>query len=112
MISAVSSINRVLTLAGCWKDSVLHGTNQIVLQQTDFHASPAAMFRHGSIRAGHWRISHAHHINPVDRNLVAQHQIPHHRVRHLLRTGNGSLTAARSKSEYFDDVAAIGRAHV
>ena len=38
---------------------------------------------------------------------MADHQIPHHRLRHLLRAGNRRLSVTRRKPAHFDDVAAL-----
>src|ERR1035437_46945 len=89
------------------RTSVLHGTDQIILHHINFHSSAAAVLRHGSISAGNGRISHAQHVNAVDRDRMVEHQVTHHRIRHLLRAGNPSLAATRSEPANFEDVAAL-----
>src|SRR5947209_7403015 len=83
---------------------------QIVLQKADFHAATAdalgLAFLIG-VSGLKRSIAHADHKNPVHRNLVVEHEVTHHRVGHLLRSGDRGLTMARGEPLYFDDVAAL-----
>src|SRR4029077_5239270 len=61
----------------------------------------------GSVFGGYRRVSHAHHVDSVTRDLMAQNQVTYDRVRHPLRGGDRGLTATRGEALNFDDVAAL-----
>src|SRR6266550_332418 len=81
---------------------------QIVLQQTDFHATAAdplvlACFVSGCNRS----VAHTDDKDAIHRDLVIEHQVAHDRIRHLLRGGDCGLTTTGREALDFDDVAAL-----
>src|SRR5580765_8100896 len=67
--------------------------HHIVLQDVNLAAgTPRAVYFPGP-RA----VAHAHHINPVHRDVMSEHQVAHHGVRHLLRAAERGLALAGEK---------------
>src|ERR1700719_1327970 len=85
--------------------SVLHRTRHLILHDIDFDSSPSTGLPQVSIAAGRGSISHAHHINTVDRYVMVQHQVTHHGIRHLPRTCNRSRAMTRGETAHFNNVA-------
>src|SRR5579859_6134581 len=79
---------------------------QIVLQHADFDASAGCVLFSCSLGTG-WGIAHALHVDAINRDVMREHQIPSHGLRHLLRTSNSRLPASGSEAAHFNDVAAL-----
>ena len=67
---------------------------QIVLQEADFNTTASGALRLGlASRCGLCRgITHTDEVNAINRNVMIQHQVPHYRLGHFLRVGDGGLT--------------------
>src|SRR5438445_6725299 len=70
---------------------------EVVLQQADFNATAAHALRLGAFFGSRLdrSVAHAEHVNPVNRNFVVLDEVTDHRIGHLARSGNRSLSFAR-----------------
>src|SRR5712692_934818 len=100
----------VLTHGSGWRARRGSQLLQIVLQEADFHAATTdalVLAFLSSVSRLNRSITHADHENPVHRNVVVEHEVAHHGIRHLLRSSDRGLTTARGEALHFDDVAAL-----
>src|SRR2546423_4828690 len=69
---------------------------KVILQQADFYTAAAhALWLFRLIGIGHRSVAHAYEINAIHGNLMVEHQVTHHRLGHLLRSGDCVLALAR-----------------
>src|SRR5713226_9520099 len=100
----------VLTHGSGWRARRGSELLQIVLQEADFHAPTTDALVLAfliSVSRLNRSIAHTDHENPVHRNVVVEHEVAHHGIRHLLRSSDRGLTTARGEALHFDDVAAL-----